>query len=61
MLAQVVIETLQGLLDQDLSFMAPVLDCFSNMQLDPHLQVSSDNQPCLSEMQPDNVPSATVL
>eukprot|EP00878_Enallax_costatus_P024090 GHUV01025681.1.p1 GENE.GHUV01025681.1~~GHUV01025681.1.p1 ORF type:complete len:600 (+),score=218.23 GHUV01025681.1:550-2349(+) len=35
---EVVMETLQGLLDQDLSFMAQVLDCFSNMQLDPQLQ-----------------------
>lgn len=37
---QVVVETLQGLLDKDLSFMAPVLDCFSNMQLVPQLQVN---------------------
>jgi hypothetical protein len=36
---QVVIDQLRALLDQDLAFMAAVLDCISNMQLEQHLQV----------------------
>lgn len=36
---QAVVDQLKGLLDQDLSFMAAVLDCIGNMQLEQHLQV----------------------
>jgi hypothetical protein len=34
-----VIGQLQDLLDHDLTFMAAVLDCISNMQLPQHMQV----------------------
>lgn len=41
LLLQVVVDQLRALLEQDLAFMASVLDCISNMTLEQHLQVRS--------------------
>jgi hypothetical protein len=37
----VVLEQLQGLLEADVTFMAPVVECLGNMMLDTAVQVSS--------------------
>jgi len=53
-----VLEQLQGLLESDVGFMAPVVECLGNMMLEPAVQVS--NQPhykaCCGGMQPSSGP-----